>query len=59
MKLGMFWDVLPCSYIRAMFEASRTSETSVYIQLRTWKYIPEDSELHNTKSDHKTFERVV
>jgi hypothetical protein len=27
-------------------EAARTSETSVDIQLRTWQYIPEDSELH-------------
>jgi hypothetical protein len=25
-------------------EASRTSETSVDIQLRTWQYIPEDSD---------------
>jgi hypothetical protein len=29
-----------------MMEAARTSETSVAIQLRTRKYIPEDSELH-------------
>jgi hypothetical protein len=28
-----------------MMEAIRTSETSVNIQLRTWQYIPEDSEL--------------
>jgi len=28
-----------------MMEAARTSETSVEIQLRTWQYIPEDSEL--------------
>jgi hypothetical protein len=28
-----------------MMEAARTSETSVDIQLRTRKYIPEDSEL--------------
>jgi hypothetical protein len=27
-------------------EAARTSEKSVDIQLRTWQYIPEDSELH-------------
>jgi hypothetical protein len=34
--------------IRAlMMEAARTSETSVYIQLRTLQYIPEDSELHS------------
>jgi hypothetical protein len=29
-----------------MMEAARASETSVDIQLRTWQYIPEDSELH-------------
>jgi hypothetical protein len=29
-----------------MMEAARTSEMSVDIQLRTWQYIPEDSELH-------------
>jgi hypothetical protein len=29
-----------------MIEAARTSESSVYIQLRTRQYIPEDSELH-------------
>jgi hypothetical protein len=28
-----------------MMEAARTSETSADIQLRTWQYIPEDSEL--------------
>jgi hypothetical protein len=34
-------------YCRAlMMEAARTSETSANIQLRTWQYIPEDSELH-------------
>jgi hypothetical protein len=27
----------------------RTSETSVDIQLRTWQYIPEDSELQGTE----------
>jgi hypothetical protein len=27
-------------------EAARISETSVDIQLRTWQYIPEDSELY-------------
>jgi hypothetical protein len=31
--------------IALMMEAARTSETSVDIQLRTWQYIPEDSEL--------------
>jgi hypothetical protein len=33
------------SVIRAMMEAARTSETSVDIQLRTWKCISEDTEL--------------
>jgi hypothetical protein len=31
--------------IAMMTEAARTSETSVDIQLRTWQYIAEDSEL--------------
>jgi hypothetical protein len=29
-----------------MMQVTRTSETSVDIQSRTWLYIPEDSELH-------------
>jgi hypothetical protein len=32
------------SFIALMMEAAYTSETSV-IQLRTWQYIPEDSDL--------------
>jgi hypothetical protein len=32
--------------IRAMMKVARTSKTSVDIQLRTWQYIPKDSELH-------------
>jgi hypothetical protein len=32
--------------IALTIQAARTSETSVYIQLRTRQYIPEDSELH-------------
>jgi hypothetical protein len=44
-------------------EAARTSETSVNIQLRTWQYIPEDSELYthhreNLKS-HKNKNRLI
>jgi hypothetical protein len=31
--------------IALMVEAAHTSETSVDIQLRTWQYIQEDSEL--------------
>jgi hypothetical protein len=42
------------SFIRAMIalmkEATRTSETSVDIQLRTRQYIPEDSELSTQNS---------
>jgi hypothetical protein len=34
------------SIIALMMEAACTSETSVDIQLRTWQYIPEDSELY-------------
>jgi hypothetical protein len=32
-----------------MMEAAHTSETSVDIQLITWQYIPEDSELQETE----------
>jgi hypothetical protein len=43
--------------IALMNEAARTSETSVDIDFRTRRYIPEDSELHirrreNLKSHH-------
>jgi hypothetical protein len=38
-------EVCAASIIRAMIEAARTSQTSVDIQLRTWQYIPEDTEL--------------
>jgi hypothetical protein len=41
-------DVRATFIIALMFEAVRTSETSVDIQLRTWQYIPEDSELQFT-----------
>jgi hypothetical protein len=41
-------EVRAASIIRAvmMMEAARTSEMLVDIQLRTQRYIPEDSELH-------------
>jgi hypothetical protein len=40
-------EIHAASMIRAlMMEAALTSETSVDIQLRTWQFIPEDSELH-------------
>jgi hypothetical protein len=40
-------EVHAASIIALMMEASRTSETSVDIQLRTRQYIPEDSERFN------------
>jgi hypothetical protein len=41
------------SIIKAlMMEAARTSETTVDIQLRTWQYIPEDSDLHNRRQEN-------
>jgi hypothetical protein len=35
-----------------MMVAARTSETSVDIQLRTWQYIPEDSEVHTRRREN-------
>jgi hypothetical protein len=35
-----------------MMEATRTSETSVDIELRTQQYIPEDSELHTRRREN-------
>jgi hypothetical protein len=35
-----------------MMKATRTSETSVDIQLRTPQYIPEDSELHTRRREN-------
>jgi hypothetical protein len=35
-----------------MMEAARTTETSVDIQLRTWHYIPGDSELHSRRREN-------
>jgi hypothetical protein len=55
MKLRIFCDVL----IALMMEAARTSETSVDIQLRTWQYIPEDSELRRTRSFGSDYYRLV
>jgi hypothetical protein len=45
-------EIRAVSIIRAMMEAARTSETSVGIQLRTWQYIPEDSELHTRRREN-------
>jgi hypothetical protein len=35
-----------------MMEAARTSESPIDIQLRTWQYIPEDSELHTRRREN-------
>jgi hypothetical protein len=35
-----------------MMEAARTSQTSVGIDLTTWQYIPEDSELHTRRPEN-------
>jgi hypothetical protein len=40
------------SLIALMMEATRTSETSVDIQLRTRQYIPGDSELHTRRREN-------
>jgi hypothetical protein len=48
MKLRLFWDVRS-SITALMMEAVCTSETSVDIQLITWQYIPQDSELQKKK----------
>jgi len=46
-----------------MMEAAHISETSVDIQLRTWQYIPEDSELHTRRREnlksHTVFRHVI
>jgi hypothetical protein len=39
-------EVRAASIIALMMEAAHTSGTSVNIQLRTWQYIPEGSELY-------------
>jgi hypothetical protein len=45
-------EVRAASIITLMMEAACTSETSVNIQLRTWQYIPEDSELHTHRHEN-------
>jgi hypothetical protein len=45
-------------FFALMMKAARTSETSVYIQLRTWQYIPEDSEL-NTSQEFIHFGDII
>jgi hypothetical protein len=58
MKFRVLWDVAPCSdvdrhfrgayclIIALMTEAVCTSETSINFNVITWRYIPEDSQLH-------------
>jgi hypothetical protein len=45
-------EVHAASIIALMMEASRASETSVDIQVRTRQYIPEDSELHTRRREN-------
>jgi len=45
-------EVRAASIIALMMEAARTSETSVDIQLRTWQYTPEDSQLHTRRREN-------
>jgi hypothetical protein len=45
-------EVRPATIIALMMETARTAETSVDFQLRTWQYIPEDSELHTRRRDN-------
>jgi hypothetical protein len=47
------------SEARAMMEAAHTSEMLVDIQLKTWQYIPEDSELHAVKHSHTELHWVI
>jgi hypothetical protein len=42
-----------------MMEVARTFETSVDIQLRTWQYMPEDSELHTRRRENLKFHRSI
>jgi hypothetical protein len=44
--------IIRAMIIALMMEAACTSETSVDIQLRTWQYIPEDSELHTRRREN-------
>jgi hypothetical protein len=42
-----------------MIETARTSETSVDIQLRTWQYIPEDSELNSGNAWYRSVQNTL
>jgi hypothetical protein len=52
-------EVRAASIIRAISGAERTSETSVNIQLRTRRYIPEDSELHTRRREILKFRIII
>jgi hypothetical protein len=53
-------EICAASLIALMMEAAHTSETSVNIQLRTWQYIPEDSELHRLRvSENRVLRRIL
>jgi hypothetical protein len=45
-------EVRTVSIVALTMEAARTSKTSIDIQLRTWQYIPEDSELHTRRCEN-------
>jgi hypothetical protein len=59
MKMDAFWNVAPCNFEETarrfrgtycltalVMEAVRTSETSIYFNETTLRYIPEDSHIH-------------
>jgi hypothetical protein len=45
-------EVHAASITTLMMEAACASETSVDFQLRTWQYIPEDSERHTRRREN-------
>jgi hypothetical protein len=47
MKMTVFWDDAPCD-IGLMIEAVSTSETSVYFYQTKRRYIPENSNFHES-----------
>jgi hypothetical protein len=59
-------EVRAASNLALIMEVAHTSETPVDIQLRTWQYIPEDSELHTRRRENlksysvdKLFKKIV
>jgi hypothetical protein len=47
-----FWDVSPWSLVKLTVATVRTSETSVYFNESTRRYIPEGCHLHNRRSEN-------